>query len=155
MLRVLMRLFTIKIPKENLVITHSKPVTHLANGAVISNSKVSIKFKIDSSTLLDKQQKFQIKFLFPAFINKEGEIIITSQSNSYLEHVESSNNEADAIEKLESMINRACEAKIEQKEIMRQANEAQKRKRIGAKRPKGEHKPSRKSGKYDGIPTAE
>ena len=61
MLRALTRLFSITIPKDKLIITHAKPVTHLAEGAILSNSKVFVKFVIDSSIWLNDEQKQQIK----------------------------------------------------------------------------------------------
>lgn len=151
MLRALTRLFTISIPKDKLIITHVKPVTHLAEGAILSNSKVFVKFVIDSSIWLNDEQKQQIKEMYPTFINKEGEFIIASQSKIYLEHRESFNNECDAIEKLQSMINRACEVKKDRKQTGKLETDEQKKKKIEVKRVRGECKPSRKPGKYNEI----
>jgi protein subunit release factor B len=151
MLRALTRLFSITIPKDKLIITHAKPVTHLAEGAILSNSKVFVKFVIDSSIWLNDDQKQQIKEMYPTFINKEGEFIITSQSKINLEHRESFSNERDAIEKLQNMINRACEEKKDRKQTGKLETDEQKKKKIEAKRARGECKANRKSGKYDEI----
>lgn len=149
MLNSLLRLFSVTIPKDRLIITYSYSLGSSSNVSLQIDSKVDIRFLINSSNWLTEDDKKRLKTLYPHNINKEGEFFISSQSNSKIEHNDILNNEQDALEKLQSIIDRVCDSKKSSEASKVHETDEQKKRRIEAKRTRGEIKSSRKPGKLD------
>ncbi|CAD8091432.1 unnamed protein product [Paramecium sonneborni] len=90
---------SIFIPKEKLECRFSKSSGPGGQHVNKTNSKAEIRFNLQSADWLNDQQKLKFLRLYPNFVNKEGEIILTSQFTR-----EQSKNLEDAIDKLREMI---------------------------------------------------
>lgn len=149
MIRVLLRFFTVNIPKDQLIITFSRSSGPGGQNVNKLNTKADVRFEIDSCNWLNDEQKSRLKEMYPHHINKEGEFFLTSQSKVYLEHREQFANERDALEKLQKLVERASEPKKERNFIEPEEHDEKKKKRIEVKRAKSEYRSSKKPGRYD------
>jgi peptidyl-tRNA hydrolase ICT1 len=152
MLKSLLRFFSTTIPKDRLIINYSYSLGSSSNVSLQIDSKVEIRFQINSSNWLTEDDKKRLKILYPHNLNKEGEFSISSQSNSKIEHNDILSNEQDALEKLQSIIDRVCDSgKSSEASTASKVYETdeQKKRRIEIKRTRGEIKSSRKPGNLD------
>ncbi|OMJ74910.1 hypothetical protein SteCoe_26083 [Stentor coeruleus] len=149
MLNSLIRIFSVSIPKDRLIITYSYSLGSSSNVPLKINSKVDIRFLINSSNWLTEDDKKRLKNFYPHNINKEGEFFVTSQSNYHIEHNDILSNEQDALEKLQSIIDKVCDSEKPSQSGKVHETEEEKKRRIEAKRRRGEIKSLRKPGNLD------
>ncbi|CAD8056052.1 unnamed protein product [Paramecium primaurelia] len=90
---------SIFIPKEKLECKFSKSSGPGGQHVNKTNSKAEIRFNLQTADWLSEDQKKKFLRLYPNYVNKEGEIILTSQFTR-----EQSKNLEDAIDKLREMI---------------------------------------------------
>ena len=109
MLRNMFRKFSMNIPKEKLIITNTKKI--VPQGSKINKLLYSteVRFKIDASDWIPNEVKENLKQMYPFFINKQGEFYVLSSSIHYLEYPDLKSNEADALEKMQKMLEKASE----------------------------------------------
>lgn len=148
MIKSILRLFNVKIPLDQLIITHSKSSGPGGQHVNKTNSKVHIRFNIDSCNWLTDELKESLKEKYSHFINKENEFFIQSQSNKQTEFREQKNNETDAIEKLQNILNKAAEPKTVRNYKDPEETPEKKVKRVKTKRVKSEIKSLRRE-KFD------
>ena len=155
MINRLFRAFTIKVPKDKLVITFSKSSGPGGQHVNKTNSKVDARFNVDCAEWITPEARARLKSLFAHHINKDGELIVQSQSKNQLEYRDQFSNEADAIEKIEKMVNKASEPVKERDHHEYKESDETKKKRIELKRAKSERLANKKEKDNDYIAITE
>ena len=108
MMRYLLRLFSIKVPVDQLKITHLNPSNPEDQSENKKECRVDIRFSMDSSNWIPKDVKEKLKEMYPFFVDKD-EFFVQSNSEQYVEFNDSKSNEIEAIEKLQIMLNKDTE----------------------------------------------
>ena len=108
------------------------------------NTKAELRFHIEQATWLDEHTKARLRELFPNSVNKEGELVITSQR-----HRTQEGNLEDAFGKLTEMVAEAAQIpKV--REVKTEPSEHTKQKYRDDKRHRAELKERRRSSKSGG-----
>ena len=81
MLLRLCRSFTATVTKDKLILSFSRSQGPGGQNVNKVNSKADGRFHIDSASWLDPEAKIRLKLIFAHHINKEGELVVQSQSN--------------------------------------------------------------------------
>ena len=80
MIRICLRLFSIKIPVHQLTYTHSRSSGPGGQNVNKVNSKVDIRFNVDEADWIPDEAKQRLKQEWAHHINKEGQLFLQSQS---------------------------------------------------------------------------
>ena len=76
------RSFTAAVTKEKLILSFSRSQGPAGQNVNKVNSKADGRFHIDSADWITAEAKSRLKQIFAHHINKEGELVVQSQSNS-------------------------------------------------------------------------
>lgn len=131
------------LPKDKLELRFSRSSGPGGQNVNKVNTKVEVRFNVDTAEWLAPQVKEKLKELQQNSINSEGDLIVTSQASRTQER-----NREDAYDKLKKMIWEASLTEKERKFLIPPETETMARKRVDSKRKRSEIKRTR-SGKFD------
>jgi ribosome-associated protein len=129
-------------PLEEIVFTYSRSSGSGGQNVNKVNSKVTLKWNVNDSCFLNREQRQRFFYRYQNSINKKNEFTITSEKTR-----DRSTNQTDCLKKLEKYITSIWEPP--KKRISTKVSLSSKKKRLENKKRLGDLKNSRKSVKDD------